>query len=183
MDSLERHLLVASPRLPDPNFYRSVVLMIQHDDEGAFGLILNRVSENAIGEIWTMVGEEPSENVEPVYIGGPVRGPLVALHASEEYSEREILPGVYFATHKDNLNRIIDDPERQFRLYNGYSGWAKGQLEQELEVGGWMILPARAEYVFADTEEMWSRAAQEIGEDITRPLLVRNATPSDPSSN
>jgi putative transcriptional regulator len=183
MDSLEGLLLVASPRLPDPNFYRSVVLIIQHDKQGAFGLILNRPTENTIEEIWEMIGEQPCDNDQPINLGGPVGGPLLALHDNSECSEREILPGVHFATHKDHLNHLVADSMSTLRIYTGYSGWGAGQLEGEMKMGGWMTLPASADYVFGDAEGMWKRAAQAIGEDVTGPLVTRAGAPSDPGFN
>jgi putative transcriptional regulator len=183
MDSLEGLLLVASPRLPDPNFYRSVVLIIQHDKQGAFGLILNRPTENTIEEIWEMIGEQSCDNDQPINLGGPVGGPLLALHDNSECSEREILPGVHFATHKDHLNHLVADSMSTLRIYTGYSGWGAGQLEGEMKMGGWMTLPASADYVFGDAEGMWKRAAQAIGEDVTGPLVTRAGAPSDPGFN
>ena len=183
MDSLEGFLLVASPRLPDPNFYRTVVLIIQHDKHGALGLVLNRPTEHSIKAIWSLIGESTCENEQPINFGGPVGGPLLALHNNKEGSEREIIPGVHFATHKDHLNCLVTDSMHAFRIYTGYSGWGSGQLEGELKLGGWMTMPARADYVFGDADEMWKRAAQEIGEDVTRPLVSRTGAPSDPRAN
>src|SRR2546429_6526132 len=78
MKSLQGQFLIASPHLADTNFYKGVVLMIKHDDEGAMGLILNRPTENTVTEVWKMVGEEDIECPQPIFFGGPVSGPLVA---------------------------------------------------------------------------------------------------------
>src|SRR5688572_1282976 len=80
MASLQGQFLVASPHLSDPNFYKSVVLMVKHDEEGAFGLILNRPTTNTVREIWRAVTEQDLECEQPIYMGGPVSGPLVCLH-------------------------------------------------------------------------------------------------------
>lgn len=183
MDSLRGYLLIASPRLPDANFYRSVVLIIHHDDQGAFGIVLNRLSDNTVGEIWEMVADQPCDSHQPVYLGGPVAGPLMALHTNEAWSENEVVPGIHFATHKDHLNRIVLEPGQSFRIFSGYAGWAAGQLEDELRVGGWMTLPANDEYVFGETAEMWKKASQQVGEAITMPLMGSIEIPEDPSFN
>jgi putative transcriptional regulator len=183
MEFLGGHLLVASPRLPDPNFSRSVVLIIHHDEQGAFGLILNRPTESTVAEVWKRIAHRPCHARQPLNLGGPVNGPLVALHTKEECSEREVLPGVHFATHKDYLNKIVADPKNPFRIFTGYSGWGAGQLDGEMEVGGWMTLPARSDHVFGEAESMWNRAAQEIGEQITTPLVARCGVPADPGMN
>lgn len=183
MRSLAGQLLVASPRLPDENFSRSVVLIIHHDEHGALGVVLNRPADSTVREVWESLSDDPCDSDETVHIGGPVSGPLMALHTNEECAESEVLPGVFFATHRDRLNRIVQEPEFLFRIYNGYSGWASGQLESELRFGGWMLLPASLDYVFGDTDRMWQKAAQEIGEQIISPLLNDVPLPEDPACN
>jgi putative transcriptional regulator len=174
---------LASPRLPDANFYRTTVLIIHHDDGGAFGLVLNRPTGSTVAEVWKALGDESCDALQPINVGGPVEGPLMAIHTNEEYSENEILPGVYFAAHKDHLNRIVAEVDHPFRIFTGYSGWAPGQLEAELEQGGWMTLPARYEHVFGESESAWRAASREIGEQILSPLLRRSGAPKDPSTN
>jgi putative transcriptional regulator len=183
MESLRGHLLVASPRLPDTNFYRTVVLIIHHDEQGAFGVVLNRPTENSISDIWEAISDESCESSQRINVGGPVTGPLLALHTNDEYSENEIIPGVHFSAHKDYLNHIVNKSDHPFRIYSGYSGWAPGQLEGELEQGGWMVLPASYDYVFGDPNTMWRRASQEIGERITKPLVKTRCVPTDPGRN
>ena len=96
MDSLASQLLIASPHLPDPTFSEAVVLILEHNAEGAFGLVLNRPTGTTIGELWKLVSEESTfDNDQPVSSGGPVSGPLICLHGHVEYSESEVLPGVY----------------------------------------------------------------------------------------
>ncbi|MBC8875172.1 MAG: YqgE/AlgH family protein [Planctomycetes bacterium] len=183
MDTLRGQLLIASPRLPDANFYHTVVLIIHHDDQGAFGVVLNRLANNTVAEVWEMIADGPCENQQPINLGGPVAGPLMALHTSEACSENEILPGVHFTTQKDNLNRLVRERNHSFRIFSGYAGWAAGQLENEMQVGGWMTLPASDEYIFGDAEGMWKLASQEVGEGITFPLLGDVDVPDDPSFN
>lgn len=183
MDSLRSHLLVASPQLPDPNFNRSVVLLLHHDDDGAFGVILNRPLPSTVGEIWELITNEPCDDPQPVLLGGPVEGPLMALHTQPDCSEREILPGVHFATDKEHLHRIVGHRERPYRLISGYSGWSGGQLEGELKAGGWMTLPATFDYIFASDDDLWKTVAQRIGEGIVRHLLTRSQLPEEPSLN
>ncbi len=183
MTSLAGHLLVASPRLPDENFYRTVVLIIHHNEQGAIGVVLNRPTGSTIREVWDALSDEPCECDEPINVGGPVSGPLMAIHTNADCSETEILPGVFFATHRDRLNEIVRETDLPFRIYNGYSGWAPGQLENELKAGGWMVIPATIDYVFGDPDTMWRQASQEIGKEITSLLLHDAAAPDDPSCN
>src|SRR5436309_15933666 len=102
MKSLQGHFLIASPHLGDTNFYKGVVLMIKHDDEGAFGLILNRPTENTVAEVWKMVGEEDVDCPQPIFLGGPVSGALVALHGLKSADEVQVFPGIFFPGHHDS---------------------------------------------------------------------------------
>ncbi len=183
MSTLQAHFLVASPYLGDPNFNRSVVLMIKHDEEGAFGLLLNRPMNTTIREVMRLAGEDDVDCDDPIYFGGPVQGPLVAIHGVEEQAEAEVLPGVYFSAHKDQLRAIIGQQDQPFRLFSGYSGWGEGQLEGELEVGGWLTSPASAEVVFMSAEDQWQRLTREIGLDILGPQFKNKPLPDNPSLN
>jgi putative transcriptional regulator len=181
--SLEGKLLVASPHLPDENFFRSVVLIVRHDEEGAFGIVLNRPTENTIADIWGMLTEETCECLETINLGGPVAGPLMAVHTEEDCSETEILPGVYLATQREAIQRLVSEERYPFRIFSGYAGWGGGQLDQELDQGGWMTTEAHSNDIFADEEELWNRVSQHIGLEVMTPLFDRITPPDDPSLN
>ena len=183
MDSLQGHFLVASPRLPDSNFFRAVVLIIQHDEEGAFGVILNRPTSNTVGEVLSMVDDLPSDNEQPINVGGPVAGPLLAIHMEEEFSENQIIPGVHLATHKDFLTKVVRNSLHPYRVFSGYAGWAGGQLEGELEMGGWLTTPASVDDIFDLDEDLWKRVSRQFGMDILKQLINADAVPEDPSVN
>ena len=183
MDSLRAHFLIASPHLPDPNFFRSVVLMIQHDGDGAMGVILNRPSDLTIGQLWEKVAEEPLDCDRPVHIGGPVPGPLMVVHALEGFSENEILPGVHFATRRELVVRILKQKRAPFLVFTGYAGWGAGQLEGELKAGGWLTLAAEKELVFGSTESLWDSVVRLVGRQILSPLFPDGEIPVDPGMN
>lgn len=183
MDSLQAHFLVASPHLPDPNFFRTVVLIIQHDEDGAFGVVMNRPTRNTISDIWEMVADEPCDCQQPIHLGGPVAGPLIAIHGEPSCSENQILPGIHLATNKDYLHQIVSSCKCPFRIFSGYSGWAAGQLENELALGGWLTTEATADDIFCDAEDMWKQIAQRIGLDILPASLRSRRRLGDPSLN
>ena len=184
MHSLQGHLLIASPHLGDPNFARSVVLMVQHESEGALGLVLNQPSSKAICDVWQQLTGEESQRGDPIYVGGPLEGPLMAVHTSQPSSETEIVPGLFFATHRDHINNLVEKAETPFRLFSGYSGWGEGQLDGEMEAGGWLTLPASAEFVFGTTdEELWHAVVREVGSDILKADPQIRQWPNDPSLN
>ncbi|WP_425397910.1 YqgE/AlgH family protein [Aeoliella sp.] len=178
-------LLVASRTLRDPNFARTVVLMLEHSEEGALGVVLNRPSPKTVCEVWESLGEDLVDNDEFVYLGGPVPGPLVALHAIEELGEKRIIPGVYMSVQRDVIQQLVHTPDTRLRLYSGHSGWGGGQLEDELEAGGWHVTPAVTDDVFGDTEfdHLWNQVLERIAINIMLPGVSPDELPPDPSMN
>jgi len=183
MQNLKGHLLVASPHLADPNFVKTVVLLIHHSEEGAFGVVLNRPADNTIKELWEQVGETPCESDRRVNVGGPVAGPLMAIHTDKQLGEMEILPGLYFAAQRDHLEELLRRTDRPFRVFVGHSGWGGGQLESELKEGAWLTTPATVDQVFGDDADLWRKVAQHIGESMLVSALKIKHVPQDPTVN
>src|SRR5579859_1070907 len=159
MESVKGQLLIAGPQLVDPNFWRTVVLVVDHGEEGAFGTVLNRPSETSVGDAVPELGALVDTD-EPLFIGGPVQPSTVitlarfrdveeaALHAFEDI-------GV-LGTGGPPLGELADRVLTA-RAYVGHSGWGPGQLDSELERGDWILEPARSQDVFsADPRELWS---------------------------
>jgi putative transcriptional regulator len=142
-------LLVAKPGLADPNFSETVVLVSQTADGGTVGVILNRPTPR-----------KHEKTGDAVFFGGPVmREVLVALYRAERAPQAaafHVLRGVYLTMHPQNIEPLLEERDRNYRLFAGFSGWAPGQLESELARDGWFVLPASAELVFRkDTSGMW----------------------------
>jgi putative transcriptional regulator len=184
MKSLQGQLLAASPHLPDPNFFRTVVLLVQHHEQGALGLVLNRPSQNTVRDVFQKVSDVVCESEAMVGVGGPISGPLMAVHAVRSCSESDVLPGVYFATQRDHLLRIVRRSDSPFRMFSGYAGWAGGQLESELKVGGWLMIAGTADYIFKTAvDELWKTVTRDISDSIVRSALNIKHSPHDPSAN
>lgn len=182
MQSITGQLLVASRHLRDPNFLRTVVLIVRHDEEGALGVVLNRPGDKRISDIWHRTGNDPCDNPQPVFVGGPVPGPLMAVHTVEELSEAEITPGVFFATDRDALDQLVRQ-DTPLRLFAGHAGWGEGQLEAEMEVGGWLTSPAKSPDVWSDPEEIWKTVTGRIGLQIVAQGIPAEQVPKDPNWN
>ncbi|MGO9113043.1 MAG: YqgE/AlgH family protein [Thermoguttaceae bacterium] len=182
MESLEGQLLLASPQLLDPNFVRTVVLLVQHNDMGALGLVINRPTGKTVQELWKQVGDSPCESQEPVYLGGPVSGPLMAIHTAGELAEVEVVQGLFFAAKKQNLDELVRRNER-FKLFVGHSGWGPGQLEGEIEQGAWRAIPIKLEDVFDATDDLWQRLMQRTAAGVLPEMLGIKHIPADPSLN
>ena len=183
MKSLQGHLLIASPNLRDPNFFKSVVLMVQHNDQGALGIILNRPLEATIEDAWPQVSELPCNAEGALHQGGPCPGPLMVVHTDQERSQLEVCDGIYFSTDKESIEHLVTQCAGPLKFFVNYAGWGPGQLEGEIEAGGWLATPAGRDEVFRADDELWplalrlaSRRARLTGID---PKLI----PDDPSVN
>jgi len=166
--SLVGKLLIAEPMLGDPNFERSVVLMIEHTDEGALGVVLNRPTDlevSAVLDEWSGLAAEP-----PVlYVGGPVeQNGVIALGRR---AEREG-PVLGWSQVMGNLGTVdlhqeptaMAEELAAIRFFAGYSGWGPGQLEDELAQDAWMVVEAVVDDVFApDPETMWRSVLRRQG--------------------
>jgi len=142
-------LLVAKPELVDPSFRQTVVLVTQTDDAHTVGVILNRPTDRRV-----------EGYAEPLYSGGPVMTQvIVALFEAEQppaASAFHVLKDVYLSMHPHNLEALRERPGARVRLFAGFSGWAPGQLESELERDGWYVLPASEAVLFRkDTRGLW----------------------------
>ena len=182
--ALSGQLLVASPKLvEDANFGKTVVLMVQHNDEGAFGLVLNRPDRAPLREIWDKVADTECSSSQCLHVGGPVPGPLMVLHTHEALSELEVVEGVFLSVRRENIEQIVETDEDSFRVFLGYSGWAPGQLESELSQQAWLTAQATSSHVFECDEDLWERVAREIVSKAIPSRLIGKHVPPDPSLN
>ncbi|MDZ7616255.1 MAG: YqgE/AlgH family protein [Patescibacteria group bacterium] len=182
MESLEGHLLIASPELLDPNFARSVVLMVQHNEQGALGLVLNRPTNKELRHLWADVSQEPCNGSGLVYLGGPVPGPIMAVHGEADLGELEVLDGVFFAARKDHLDSLVLRTDLPYKVFVGHSGWGPGQLEGELKLGGWLTAAATVKDVFHDGDDLWARLVKGVRHPLPEMLNIKRVPP-DPSLN
>ena len=183
MKSLKGQLLVASAYLTDPNFVRTVVLLVHHDEEGAFGVVLNRLADITVSELLEKVGLPPFDSDQLVHLGGPVPGPLMVVHGDSALSEMEILPGVHFAAQRENLERLLQQEEHPYRVFVNHSGWGAGQLEDELKQGAWLTTPATSEYVFCEEPDLWKRVTILVGTSVLVDVLGIKHLPEEPGLN
>jgi putative transcriptional regulator len=179
MTSLQSHLLIASPALPEP-FDHAVVLLVRHNAEGALGLILNRRTSASLADAWTRVSDVPCHRDAAIFLGGPCDGPLVALHCDEFLLEIEVLPGLYFSAGKEKLETLVAQTDgRPVKFFAGYSGWSPGQLEHEIRRGSWSVMPATAEHVFAFEGELWRQTRRFVADTAWRLRLGIKHRPAD----
>jgi putative transcriptional regulator len=174
---LSGQFLIAEVELGDPNFHRTIILMLEHNEEGAFGLVVNRETEVTLGKVLEPYADIPQGEL-PIYYGGPVEQQyLFTLHSGlpAEYMSEHILSptkGVFFEPDFTLVNAYLmkqwedtPPPERpDFRFYAGYSGWSPGQLERELTEDTWITIPAKSDLVFSkDPDTAWEDALRKKG--------------------
>ncbi len=156
-------LLVASRDLNDPNFAKTVILLVHYAaGQGAVGLVLNKRTDVLIARVFHDL-KEAGGRKDPVYIGGPVElNSVLALlkSASKPEGAEKVFGDVYLIGNKDLLTKTLASSAEAtvFHAYIGYAGWGAGQLEHEVELGAWHIMPADAGTVFhADPDSVWER--------------------------
>ena len=179
--SLRGQLLIASATLLDPNFSRTVVLLTEHGETGAMGVVLNRPSpvavDDAVAQLAPLV-----EAGALVHVGGPVQSEAVV--ALAEFRDPDEAAALAFSdvgfARADCDGAELASRVRRARVYAGYAGWSPGQLEAELEEEAWILEPATADDVFtADPERLWAGVLRRKGGQYA--LLAR--MPLDPSVN
>jgi putative transcriptional regulator len=181
VDSLKGQLLLASPALFDPNFRRAVVLVTEHTEEGAAGLVLNRPSgtsvADAVPDLLPLVADE-----EPVYVGGPVQESAVLVLA--EFDDPDdaammVVDDVGFVPGDGDFG-LLAATTRRVRVFAGYSGWGPGQLEAELEESSWIVEPSPGPELFPEPEDdLWGAVLRDRGGVYRLVALM----PDDPSVN
>jgi putative transcriptional regulator len=180
VESLRGHLLVAGPGLVDPNFWRTVVLVGEHSDEGALGVVLNRSSETTVVEALPDLALL-ADDMGAVHVGGPVQPSAVVVLADFvdiDAAESLVVESVGFLPAEVEPATIGE--LTRARVYVGYAGWGPGQLDAELEEGSWIVEPALPDDVFTDDPDgLWSGVLRRKG----GPFGLLAAMPPDPSRN
>jgi putative transcriptional regulator len=178
--SLQGQLLVASPGLLDPNFRRTVVLVTEHTEDGAAGLVLNRPTESEVAEIVPAL-ESLVDDGEPVFMGGPVQpnGVLVLGEFLDPDDAAVPLFGALGFPSLEEPDEVVPLTTRR-RIFAGYAGWGSGQLEDELAREDWILEEAQPDDAFTEApHELWADVLRRKGGIYE--LVAR--MPEDPSVN
>jgi putative transcriptional regulator len=183
MDSLRGQLLIASPKIVDPNFRRVVVYMAEHTDEGAMGVVINRPAETTVLEAVPDLRWLAGADDEAVWVGGPVAPASVIVLAEFEDPANAALVidgDLGFVPAEIEDRDAFAAGVRRTRIFAGHAGWGPGQLESEMEEDSWIVERAQRGDVFTDDPDgLWSRVLRRKGRDYV--LLA--TMPMDPSLN
>lgn len=179
---LKGKLLLDSGQLRGSFFQRTVVLICQHDADGAFGLVLNRETGSQAGEVVVADLPETLKNL-PLFVGGPVQPTALSyLHADSFLSEANVMANLNVGHSLDSLMEIGESfsGSQQLKLFAGYAGWSAGQLEDEMQRGAWITHPASLDLVFdPEIDRLWQKILS--GKGWKYRLLAQ--MPEDPSVN
>ncbi|MDQ2882969.1 MAG: YqgE/AlgH family protein [Actinomycetota bacterium] len=187
VSSLERgSALVAAPWLHDPNFHRTVVLIIDHGASGSLGVVLNRPSNVAVRDVLPSWGPHATLS-QALYVGGPVqRRAALCVAALPAGVDAERTAGMIKVRGSLALIDLDADPEllapqlRGLRVFAGYAGWGEGQLAGEVSRGDWVVVPALVDDVLAPPDtDLWSQILRRQG----MPLALLATYPPDPTHN
>lgn len=163
-------LLVASPELADPNFARAVVLVLRADDDGAIGVVLNRPTNLVPATIFPELGDSLGAYAGNLFRGGPI-APTRLLYivrglAAATVGGPEVLDKVFLSIDDESLPDMarLADGTNELRLYAGHAAWVPGQLQAEINAGGWQVLPGTPELVFhTDPGSLWTELEGRAG--------------------
>jgi len=163
-------ILIAVPQLDDPNFHRGVVLMIEHNEEGARGLIVNLELDHPSSAVAKELGLNwPGRPNALLRRGGPVEPQSLWMLHDDGWAFSEtmrVVPGVSVSRSREALTRMCQGSEQRLVFLIGYAGWGPGQLEREIAQGSWVSSRATAELVFEwRPDEIWARALGAMGID------------------
>ena len=184
LEPAKGRFLLASPRMGDPRFRYSVILLLEHGVDGSLGLIVNQATEIPLSRVLPEL-DSALGNRHRLYVGGPVgRNLLIYLTRREEPLEHasHLMDDVYFGGDKVTLEQLLEEnkDDKQLRLFTGHSGWAPGQLASELARNDWKILPADAYTIFEkDPNHLWLdlmeqlRPREDVVQNQFHPLLHR----------
>ena len=184
MEVAAGRLLIASPLLQDPNFARSIVLLLNTDDDGSLGVILNRPSTMPVGEVlapWAALVGGP----DVLFRGGPVETDA-ALAVARVVGAGDELVGwrpLFDRTGLVDLDtpvELVEGGLSDIRIYAGYAGWSAGQLEAEIDSGAWLVVPADPADLFApDPDQLWSQVLRRQPGEVAMLATM----PADPTQN
>jgi putative transcriptional regulator len=167
-DSLAPSLLLSMPQMHDPNFTRTVVLLCEHNAEGAFGLVVNRPVVTTMKVVGADLPHDSTEHELEVWVGGPVEPERSWILLHDEQTDGRavrVCDGVFLSTSVELLTRILDrSADARTRLVTGYAGWGPGQLDAELAASAWLSMDVAVDLLFdTPADEMWETAIRRLG--------------------
>lgn len=162
-------LLLSMPQMQDPNFTRAVVLLCDHNENGALGLVVNRPTETRAAAAVQLDPAPARDGGLTLWTGGPVepqRGWILMAEKPDDAESVRVADGVFLSTSPLLLKRLIETSPDRTRVLTGYAGWGPGQLDAELAASAWLTVDVDANLLFdTPATEMWEAAIRRLGAD------------------
>ncbi|HMP79570.1 MAG TPA: YqgE/AlgH family protein [Pirellulaceae bacterium] len=180
---LQGQLLVASSALHGTPFERTVVYVLQHNEDGVFGVVLNRPADQRLLDAWRQVSGDTQSDEEHLSCGGPIGGPVFAIHGLQDLGEMELNQGLFLSSAAESIHQVVRESDDRYRIFFGIAGWRPGQLEQELDKGLWYRMGGDASVVFTDCSFLWERSVLSVGRKTASELCGVRVFPPNPLFN
>ncbi len=182
--NLKGQLLIATPLLRETNFEKTVVLIVQDDEQGIFGIVLNRPATEPLLQAWRQISGDEQTELDHFSLGGPLGGPIYAVHPIESLGEVPMQDGVFLTASAEVIDKVIQSGNERFRIFFGIAGWQPQQLTQELSRGLWHLMPGDSNLVFEDPTFLWERSLLSFGRTTMRSVVGPSfRISSDPTRN
>ncbi len=179
-------MLLASPAMDDSYFAEAVIVMIDDNEEGSLGLVLNQPSGMALDEAWSQVSAVPCPREAALLRGGPVPGPLMVLHGQATHADREVVDGVFLSSEEMNVRALVMESDSPAMFFAGYAGWGPGQLAEELKQTSWIVGPPVGAWVLEHREDprsLWRACVKMVDPSLGRLSENPDIVPYDPGMN
>ncbi len=161
----------------------TVILVVAHTNRGAMGVILNRPKPQRRQPLWQRRKRRPPPRKPVLYFGGPVTGPLMAIHTDPSHSEMRLMPGVFFSGKKENVLAALRKKKQLCKLFLGYVGWGPRQLEYEVQIGVWRVVPGTIGEVFSRSNDLWHELHTQASRIQFQTMFHIDYVPVDPTLN
>jgi len=175
-------ILVASPAIGNAPYERAVILVVQNTEKGIFGVVLNKPGDQQLRSAWLqMTGASDGE--ESLVHGGPIGGPVFAIHQDQRLAEMEIPGGVFITANSQTVEELVRQTGNDYRIVFGVAGWKQQQLNRELEDGFWYPIGGSPSIVFDNPDLMWERSLRAYSDDMLCDVVGVSGLPDDPQLN
>lgn len=174
--------LVATPSLQSSPFEQTVVFVIQHNKHGTFGVVLNRPADHELKTAWQLMSGSRSDD-PCIMQGGPIGGPVFAIHQEKTLAELEMPGGICVSADKQVLDRLAQHHEADYRIVFGVAGWQFGQLSDEIRQGIWFNVEADPQHLFDEPDFMWEDFLRQYGRQVLEEIVEPRHIPDNPWLN
>lgn len=181
---LKGKLLVATEATTAP-FSKAVVLMLQDDAQGTFGVILNQPADEQLKQRWRQMSRSPEHVSAQLIQGGPFDGPVFAIHKFQSLGEVELPGDIFLSVNAETIQQLFEQSPEHYRIFLGIAGWNPAQLDSEIRDGFWHVVDCDPDDIFEDPQWLWERSMFRYGEQLlceTLGITIDNL-PLDPSLN